>query len=68
MYIWDEDGYLTWVKDEEFESITSMEDKVEFVLCRLGCLEVEPAHRDHHPAEDINNLKEIRERISRFRI
>jgi hypothetical protein len=49
MYIWDEYGYLMWVKDEELESITSMKDKVEFVLCGLGCLEVEPVYRDYHP-------------------
>jgi len=68
LYVWDEDGYLFWVKDEELESLMSVEEKVDFVLCGLGCLEVEPVYRDYHPAEDYANLKEMREKVSRYRI
>ncbi|KAF2833280.1 hypothetical protein CC86DRAFT_461683 [Ophiobolus disseminans] len=67
-YVWDEDSLLFWVKDEEIEKPMSLEDKVDFVLCGLGCLEVEPVYRNHHPTEDSANLKEIREKISSYRI
>jgi len=68
MYVWDEDGDLFWVKDEELERISSMEDKVDLVLRGLGCLEVEAVYRDIHPAEDFANLDDIRKKISRCRI
>jgi len=68
MYVWDEDGDLLWVKDEEIEGISSMEDKVDFVLCGLGCLEVEPVYRDYHPTEDFENLDDVRKNISKIRI
>lgn len=66
MYIWDEDGYMVWAKDEELEGMTDVEEKVEWVLSELWGLEVEPVWRDYHPAEDTDNLKEMREGVSRY--
>lgn len=67
-YIWDEDGHLLWVKSKKIEELASNEDKIEFVICSLGCLDVEPVYRDYHPAEDYVNLEEMRAKRSKYRL
>jgi hypothetical protein len=40
-YVWSEcDGPLYWVRHAEIEELASVEDKVDFILGGLGCLEV----------------------------
>ena len=67
-YVWNEfDGRLFWVRHAELEEMTGLEDKVDFVLCGLGALEVEPVYRDKHPAED-PELATIRATFPKYRI
>jgi hypothetical protein len=54
-YVWKEwDGRLLWVRHVEMEELDDLQEKVEFVLYGLGCLEVEPVYRTKHPADDPN--------------
>jgi hypothetical protein len=67
-YIWDEwDGRLFWIKDAELENLANIEEKLEWILCELGGLEVEVIYRDCHPAGQ-PNLGTIGEEISRYGI
>jgi hypothetical protein len=50
------------------EKLKSVKEKVCFIICGLGYLEVEPVYMDYHPAEDLERLPEIRARRSRYRI
>lgn len=67
-YVWNEwSGRLFWVRHKEIEELDSLEDKVNFVLCRLGGLEVEPVFHTYHPADD-PKLPEMRETLPKHRI
>jgi hypothetical protein len=67
-YVWREcDGPLYWVRHAEIEELASVEDKVDFILGGLGCLEVEPVCRSKHPA-DGPDLKTLREIFPKYRI
>jgi hypothetical protein len=67
-YVWSEcDGPLYWVRHAEIEELASVEDKVDFILGGLGCLEVEPVCRSKHPA-DGPDLKTLREIFPKYRI
>ena len=66
LYVWDEDGHMFWVKNKALEKEFTMEDKVDYIICRLGYLQVEPVFQDYHPADD-PNLEDIRA-VSRYHI
>jgi hypothetical protein len=56
------------VRHAEIEALESMEDKVDFILCGLGALEVEPVYRNmRHPADD-PELASVRETYPKYRI
>jgi hypothetical protein len=68
LYVWDEwDGRLFWARDKEIDELDTLEDEVLFVVGGLGCLEVEPVCRTHHPADD-PDLARIRETFPKYRI
>ena len=41
---------LLWVKNEDLEALTCMEDLADFILCGYGYLETEVVYMDSHPA------------------
>jgi len=67
-YVWDEwDGCLLWVRHVELETLETWEEKVDFILGGLDCLEVEPVYRDKHPADD-PDLEKLRNTFPQHRI
>ncbi|KAF2833279.1 hypothetical protein CC86DRAFT_399911 [Ophiobolus disseminans] len=67
-YVWTEwDGRLFWVRHAEIEHLTTVEEKVEFILGTLGYLEVEPVYHTKHPADD-PELETIRKAFPKYRI
>jgi len=55
------------VRHVELETLETWEEKVDFILGGLDCLEVEPVYRDKHPADD-PDLEKLRNTFPQHRI
>jgi len=65
-YIWDEDDHLWWVMEEGVDEQGTLEEKVDYVMCRYGALHVEPVYQDYHPADDTVKVEMFRKNGSRY--
>lgn len=50
------------MRHADVDEMTSLDDKMEFIISGTGCLEVEPVYDTKHPADGAN-LDELRKAI-----